>query len=167
MDWLLDAIFFIIGILHTILSYLQIIDSSMLYGIIWTLIYPVLIEWLLNMISTFNGKKYELAFIPRSHIVYRNQYNIDFGGLEKMHPFDSFKYGNIFRRLVQSKIIDQKQAHIPNKISRLFLLEKMSTFYLLTLNYTIPICMIVQSPFLCFPSFFLRRQLLNPMLFAT
>ena len=72
MDWLLDAIFFIIGTLHTILSYLQIIDSSMLYGIIWTLSYPVLIEWLLNMISTFNGKKYELAFIPRSHIVYRN-----------------------------------------------------------------------------------------------
>lgn len=71
MDWLLDAFFFIIGISHTILSYLQIIDSSMLYGIIWTLIYPILIEWLLNMMSTFNGKKYELTFTPRSHIVYR------------------------------------------------------------------------------------------------
>lgn len=30
-------------------------------------------------------------------IVYRKEYNVHFLGLEKLHPFDAHKWGNIFR----------------------------------------------------------------------
>lgn len=30
-------------------------------------------------------------------IVYRNEYNVHFLGLEKLHPFDAQKWGNVFR----------------------------------------------------------------------
>ena len=32
-------------------------------------------------------------------IVYSNEYNISFAGLERMHPFDSGKWGKIFEKL--------------------------------------------------------------------
>ena len=39
-------------------------------------------------------------------IVYRDAYNIRFFGLEKLHPFDSCKYGKIVARLVDAGVVD-------------------------------------------------------------
>ena len=38
-------------------------------------------------------------------IVYHPKYNITFGGLEKVHPFDSQKYGRVYKELINKLII--------------------------------------------------------------
>jgi histone deacetylase 11 len=30
-------------------------------------------------------------------IIYREEYNVHFGGVEKLHPFDAAKWGHIFQ----------------------------------------------------------------------
>jgi len=30
-------------------------------------------------------------------IIYREEYNVHFGGIEKLHPFDAGKWGHIFQ----------------------------------------------------------------------
>jgi histone deacetylase 11 len=30
-------------------------------------------------------------------IIYREEYNVRFGGIEKLHPFDAAKWGHIFQ----------------------------------------------------------------------
>jgi hypothetical protein len=56
---------------------------------------------------------YQLTFLPKreSHvsqlyistephqlpIIYREEYNVHFGGIEKLHPFDAAKWGHIFQ----------------------------------------------------------------------
>jgi len=30
-------------------------------------------------------------------IIYREEYNVHFGGIEKLHPFDAAKWGHIFQ----------------------------------------------------------------------
>jgi len=40
-------------------------------------------------------------------LVYTSGYNISAFGLEKMHPFDSQKYGRIYNYLVQWGIIEK------------------------------------------------------------
>jgi len=104
---------------------------------------------------------------PRSRIVYHPKYNISFCGLEKCHPFDSQKYGNIFERLIKKGIFKRGDEIVPDFPSRNFLLEKISKWYLLKLCYTIPICSYIEMPLIFLPSFLLRWRVLDPMLRAT
>lgn len=104
---------------------------------------------------------------PRSRIIYNPSYNISFCGIENFHPFDSKKYGNIFRILVEKEIINENDVIKPELPSRSLLLETMSKCYLLKLSYSIPICKYVEMPLFIFPAFLLRWRVLDPMLRAT
>ena len=119
-----------------------------------------------NLIAICRSKT-TYSVTPRSRIIYSPSYNITFCGLEKCHPFDSEKYGNIFERLVKKGIIGRKDAIVPGKPSRNFLLEKISWFYLLKMCYTIPVCTYIEMPFYFMPAFLLRWRVLDPMLLAT
>ena len=57
-----------------------------------------------------------------------------------MHPFDSQKYANTFKILIERNIIKEDEVIKPSKIPRRLLLEKMSKYYLIKLCYSIPLC---------------------------
>ena len=46
-------------------------------------------------------------------IVYSPHYNISFWGLERMHPFDTEKYGRVFSSLIEKKILEKNNYYIP------------------------------------------------------
>ena len=56
-------------------------------------------------------------------IVYSANYNITACGIEKLHPFDSCKYGRIFQDLIESGTIDLQnmKVHRPTVPPREFL----------------------------------------------
>lgn len=143
-----------------------------LIGLVYFFTFPILYESLLNLKALIyrdslnNHKCTEL----QSHfpIVYSASYNIKACGLEKCHPFDSCKYGRIFEYLKKKKIVDQStKIHEPSIPSRQFLLEKMKALYLFRLNYSIPICACLEVPLFFLPAWFLRMNVLNPMMRAT
>lgn len=132
----------------------------------WLALYPLINEFIYNIFCCL-VEPTEYNIIPSSRLVYHPNYNITFCGIEKLHPFDSQKYGNVFRRLVDYNIISAKTVIKPNIIPRKLLLEKMSPCYLLKMNYSIPLCNYIEMPLCFIPAFLLRWRVLNPMLLAT
>lgn len=47
------------------------------------------------------------------HLIYRDEYNITACGLEKMHPFDSCKYGRVIQFLEEKGLINRNQLYSP------------------------------------------------------
>jgi hypothetical protein len=68
-------------------------------------LYPLLLEGIYNLWAYLVEKKVTYSGVALSHIVYSDNYNITFLGLQRIHPFDCEKYGNIFNKLVERKII--------------------------------------------------------------
>jgi hypothetical protein len=89
----------------------QMLSSRKLWiaGLIIWLTYPVLTEILMNIkaklaakstrksahqcLKCIEGERGIREILP---IVFHNRYNITFCGLEKVHPFDSQKYGRVY-----------------------------------------------------------------------
>ena len=46
-------------------------------------------------------------------IVYSSDYNISFAGLERLHPFDTHKYGRVFRNLEDSGLVTEDNIFTP------------------------------------------------------
>ena len=137
---LVDCVCFLGGISGFIACLVNSHPEYVPIPIAWLILYPVLNEGVYNLVAGFQKKMtYDPA--PSSRIIYHPNYNISFCGLERMHPFDSQKYGNVFQRLVDRKIIKEDRDVIrPGKVPRSLLLEKMSKFYLLKMCYSIPLC---------------------------
>lgn len=66
--------------------------------------------------------------------MYRNEYNIHFWGLEKLHPFDAGKWGNIFQFLKDSQLITDDTVTKPNEASKEDLSVVHTKRYLRSLN---------------------------------
>lgn len=49
-------------------------------------------------------------------VVYSQRYQISFGGLEKLHPFDINKYARIFQALSDDGLISPADVHVPAEI---------------------------------------------------
>lgn len=164
---LVDGLCFLAGIGGVVAC---IVKSKAMYipiPIGWIILYPLFNEAVYNFIAGF-GRKVNYDSAPTSRIIYHPSYNISFCGIEKMHPFDSQKYGNVYRRLLEKKIINNAEDVIqPNKIPRSLLLEKISKLYLLKMCYSIPLCSYIEMPLFFLPSFLLRWRVLDPMLLAT
>lgn len=75
-------------------------------------------------VHMLNKKKVELGNV-RHPIIYHDRYNISAGGIEKFHPFDSQKYGRIFRFLKDKGLMNEGSVHKPSDPSRYILLEVM------------------------------------------
>lgn len=165
---IIDGICFIAGIVGFILCFTQQKPAFVPIPIVWILLYPLLTELIYNVFASILGQKVVYNTSLSSRIVYHPSYNITFCGLEKMHPFDSRKYGNVFDKLMRMGIVKSTDSVIePSIISRKLLLQKMSKLYLLKLNYSIAICSCIEMPLCFIPSPLLRWRVLNPMMFAT
>ena len=67
---------------------------------IFFLTYPVLNELIYDSFAKIFStlERYQPTF--KSRFVYSPNYNLSFCGLEKLHPFDSQKYGNVVAKLL-------------------------------------------------------------------
>jgi histone deacetylase 11 len=118
-------------------------------------------------------------------VVYRPEYNVRFLGLEKIHPFDAGKWGNIFKLLKTAGLVDESRIAVPNEATKEDLLVVHTKKYLKSLNVLIFICMffftergmlqcsfnvaaIAEVPPLCLvPNYLVQRGYLRPMRYQT
>lgn len=102
-------------------------------------------------------------------IVFHKRYDIGLFGLENMHPFDSKKYGKVFKYLEDAEILKADNWYTPaGKAEDELLLKVHTEAYLETLKASRVVAGIAEMSFLkAFPNFILRGRLLNPMRWAT
>ena len=118
----LDGLFFLAGIAGFVLCFTENKVAYLPVPIVWIVVYPIINEVIYNICSLV-GEKTVYNESLNSRIVYHPNYNISFCGLEKLHPFDSQKYGNVFRRLVSMSIVKgENDVIVPSRISRKLLL---------------------------------------------
>jgi histone deacetylase 11 len=104
----------------------------------------------------------EAMLVP---IVYSDGYNIKFGGLEKLHPFDSCKYEKIAASLGLDRF---RSVQIGRQLSPSELLTHHSEAYLKSLQSSWNVAAITEVPPVALvPNFLLQRSLLSPMRLAS
>lgn len=98
-------------------------------------------------------------------IVYSDDYNIRFFGLQKLHPFDTEKYQKIVQHLKQTLAITNKQFYQPtNVVSEKELLKVHSKAYLQSLENRQNIAQVAEMGLLAkLPLFLLKNKLLKPI----
>src|SRR5262245_26662311 len=99
-------------------------------------------------------------------IVYSSHYNITCLGAERLHPFDSRKYGrawNLLRAEFGSKL-SQHLLPVDRPVSNEELLLVHSQEYLDQLRSSAAIAAVLEIPFFrLFPTWLLRWRVLRPM----
>ncbi|XP_039295037.1 histone deacetylase 11 isoform X2 [Nilaparvata lugens] len=101
-------------------------------------------------------------------IVYRKEYNVHFGGFEKLHPFDASKWGNIFEHLKSEGAIDSNSVTKPEEATEQDLLVVHSKQYLKNLKWSWTVAKIAEIPPLALlPNYLVQRLYLRPMRFQT
>ena len=113
----------------------------------------------LNLAQDFTGRK---------PVVYSPAYNVEFFGLEKLHPFDSTKYRHIIEGLEAAGALKDSDiiAAAPPDAGLLHLAE--SDEYLASLQHSWTMARVMELPFLrIFPDRLTRNLLLAPMLYQT
>ena len=106
---------------------------------------------------------------PSPRVVYARQYNIKAMGLEKLHPFDSRKYGRAWVTLRRSHRELLRAAHIRPKrpITEDELLRVHSTAYLERLRDSAYLANVLEVPVSRVPGWLVDRLVLRPMRWAT
>ena len=105
---------------------------------------------------------------PRLPVVYHPDYNITLAGMEKLHPFDSQKYGRVVRQLQQRGVLSEAQLVRPELPTDDFLRAHLDHDYLETLGNKRKIAEYTEMPPLALlPMFLIKRKILRPMLLAT
>jgi histone deacetylase 11 len=80
-------------------------------------------------------------------IIYRPENNITFLGLQKLHPFDPEKYGNIANFLIKERVVKHSNTFIKQKaISEEQLLTIHTKEYLKTLEDSSVLASITEFP---------------------
>jgi histone deacetylase 11 len=114
---------------------------------------------------------YEIAELePRQWpIVYSSQYNIGFMGLQRLHPFDSAKWGKIFDHLQEAGMIKGKEDILePREITKRELQMVHTEEYLESLTSSMNVAMVVEvPPVAILPNFVVQNKLLRPFRFQT
>lgn len=102
-------------------------------------------------------------------IIFHRKYDIGLFGLENLHPFDSKKYGKVFRFLEEKEIIVGDNYFEPEeKASNETLLVVHTQEYLDSLKQSANVAKIAELGFLkMMPNFILQSNFLNPMRWAT
>jgi histone deacetylase 11 len=101
-------------------------------------------------------------------VVFHSNYDIGFFGLEKVYPFDSKKYGKVYRYLCKTLHLTNKQFYEPVRISDEALKTVMTDKYLNSLESSCVVKDITGVPPLAvLPNILVRRYLLDAMRYAT
>ncbi|KAF0691772.1 Aste57867_17043 [Aphanomyces stellatus] len=101
-------------------------------------------------------------------IVYSKHYNITAFGLERMHPFDSTKYGRVVEGLVAAGVLANEDALFspqPPSYTEMTHLHRLP--YLLTLHYSATLTRVLEVPVFYLPASIVRWRVLLPMLYQT
>ena len=123
-------------------------------------------NFIINAGTKFNKKPATMS--PNIPIIFNSNYDISFMGLEKLHPFDSAKYGKIDSYLRNKYDINKFQFYKPEMISEKDLLLVHTSDYLERLKNSNYVAQIAElQPLAYVPNFLVQRCLLNPMKFAT
>jgi len=101
-------------------------------------------------------------------IIYSDNYNITLFGIQKLHSFDSEKYGKIAKYLMDNLKISKEQFYSPKKITDNELLKVHTQRYLNSLKNSATIANIGEIGLLkIIPNFILQQRLLEPMRYGT
>ncbi|XP_065684720.1 histone deacetylase 11 [Hydra vulgaris] len=101
-------------------------------------------------------------------IIYNSMYNISFFGMEKLHPFDSGKWGRIIKMLVDESVIKKEEIIDSEQISETELLLVHTKDYLQSLKSSFTVARITEIwPVALLPHFIVNRNLLIPFKFQT
>lgn len=101
-------------------------------------------------------------------IIYRDEYNISFMGFQRLHPFDSEKFGRIYRYLIDHAGLSESSFTKPEIISEDDLLKVHPPKYLASLKKSGNVSRIAEVKLLAFgPNFLLQKYFLTPMKYST
>lgn len=99
-------------------------------------------------------------------IIFSKRYDITLMGLQKLHPFDSEKYGKVYRHLLDK--LGGGIFYTPKCVPESDLLNVHTERYLASLRQSRNVAMIAEMDLLSLaPNFLLQSRLLNPMRYAT
>ncbi|XP_071984241.1 histone deacetylase 11 isoform X5 [Engystomops pustulosus] len=104
--------------------------------------------------------------IPTSRwpIVYSTDYNITFIGLEKLHPFDSGKWGKIINFLRDEKLITDDTIVTAKEATEDDLLVVHTRRYINKLKWSFVVATITEiPPLVLLPNFLVQRRVLKPL----
>ena len=100
-------------------------------------------------------------------IVFHPDYDISFGGLEKLHPFDTKKYSKIARAIGSYFGIEQNKLYKPEPISEQDMLLVHSKQYIDSLTSTQLGLIADMPPLALLPTSLAHKILMNPVRLAT
>ncbi|XP_071816384.1 histone deacetylase 11-like isoform X2 [Apostichopus japonicus] len=101
-------------------------------------------------------------------IVYRKEYNLGFLGLEKLHPFDSAKWGKIFNILKGQLMVTEDTIVSPEEALEKDLLVVHVQSYLDSLKWSYAVAGITEvPPVALLPNFIVQKKVLKPLRFQT
>ncbi|GMH12365.1 hypothetical protein Nepgr_014206 [Nepenthes gracilis] len=103
--------------------------------------------------------------IPSSKVplVYSSSYDIAFLGMEKLHPFDSSKWGRICQFLISAGVLDNKSIVEPEEALKDDLLVVHSEKYLASLKTSLHVATIIEvPPVAMLPNCVVQQKVLYP-----
>ncbi|CAF1094030.1 unnamed protein product [Rotaria sp. Silwood1] len=101
-------------------------------------------------------------------IIYSSNYNIGFLYMEKLHPFDSSKWGSIINFLQQAKMITNDTIVTPNEATTNDLLLVHTKHYLSSLKWSIQVARVLEVPLVAMlPNFIVQWRILKPLRYQT
>ncbi|XP_059657071.1 histone deacetylase 2 isoform X4 [Cornus florida] len=96
-------------------------------------------------------------------LIYSPSYDIAFLGIEKLHPFDSSKWGRICRFLIVEGVLDKKQIVEPLEATKDDLLVVHSETYLSSLKSSLNVSIIIEvPPVALLPNCLVQQKVLYP-----
>ncbi|XP_030490898.2 LOW QUALITY PROTEIN: histone deacetylase 2 [Cannabis sativa] len=110
-----------------------------------------------------SSKLYFDVPISKVPLIYSSKYDISFLGIEKLHPFDSAKWGRICGFLIKDGVLDKNGIVEPLEASKNDLLVVHSESYLNSLKYSANVAMIIEvPPVALFPNCIVQQKVLHP-----
>ncbi|XP_031489298.1 histone deacetylase 2 [Nymphaea colorata] len=96
-------------------------------------------------------------------LIYSKSYDISFLGIEKLHPFDSSKWGRICEFLISEGILNKNQIVEPVEASKDDLLVVHTEEYLASLKSSLTVAIIIEvPPVALLPNCLIQKKVLFP-----
>ncbi|KAG4112957.1 hypothetical protein ERO13_D13G193900v2 [Gossypium hirsutum] len=110
-----------------------------------------------------SSKLYQPDASSKVPVIYSSYYDISFLGIEKLHPFDSSKWGRICRFLMSEGYLEKKSIVDPLEASREDLLVVHTEAYLNSLNNSVNVARITEvPPVAMLPNWLVQMKVLYP-----
>jgi histone deacetylase 11 len=117
----------------------------------------------LQLHRILNSKLYFDIPPSKVPVIYSSVYDISFLGIEKLHPFDSSKWGRICQFLIKDDVLKKKRIVEPLEASQEDLLVVHSDSYLKSLKSSSNVAMIIEvPPVAVLPNYLVQQKVLYP-----